>query len=99
MARRNLRNMRDMTRMDDLGGDMPAQRALRRATVWMLLLSIVLLAGCNTLAGGQASGDLNGVRAALPSPTVSPSAAPGSESASEVRRQFLIRYTVDQMMK
>ena len=77
---------------------MPAQRALRRATVWMLLLCLALLAGCNALPGGQAAGDLNGVQAALSTPTTTPTAARDTESASDLRRQYLIRYTVDQMM-
>jgi beta-N-acetylhexosaminidase len=78
---------------------MPRQRALRRATIWLLLLSLALLAGCNMLATGAPSDDLNGVRAVLPSPTATHAATHGSASASELRRQFLIRYTVDQMMR
>ena len=78
---------------------MPWQRALRRATIWLLLLSLALLAGCNMLTSGAPSDDLNGVRAVLPSPTATHAAKPGNASASELRRQFLIRYTVDQMMR
>ena len=64
----------------------------------MLLLCLALLAGCNALPGGQAAGDLNGVQAALSTPTTTPTAARDTESASDLRRQYLIRYTVDQMM-
>ena len=77
---------------------MPRQRALRRATIWLLLLSLALLAGCNMLTTGAPSDDLNGVRAALPSPTATHAATPDSASAGDIRRQFLIRYTVDQMI-
>ncbi|MGE5335673.1 MAG: glycoside hydrolase family 3 protein [Nitrososphaerota archaeon] len=79
---------------------MPARATAtyRRATVWLLLLSLALLAGCNALSGRQPSSGLNGVEAALPSPTA-PRASTTPGSASDLRRELLIRYTVDQLMK
>jgi beta-N-acetylhexosaminidase len=74
---------------------MPAQRTFRRTTVWLLLLSLMLLASCSSLSGGQSSGDLNGVKAVLP-----PSTTPSGTSGPVVdRRKLLIRHKVDEMLR
>lgn len=73
---------------------MHAQRTFRRTTVWMLLLSLMLLASCGGPSIGQPSGDLNGVKVVLTAP-----AAPNASSAPIVdRREFLIRHTVNEML-
>lgn len=79
---------------------MPANRTLRRATIWMLLLGIVLLAGCSAFAGAgsQATSGLNGVNAALPSPTAHGGKSPPTTNTNW-RRELVIRQTVDQMMR
>ncbi|HEU5347139.1 MAG TPA: glycoside hydrolase family 3 N-terminal domain-containing protein [Ktedonobacterales bacterium] len=74
---------------------MPAHPARRRATVWLLLLSLVLLAGCNTLSGRQTTANHNGIEAAPPHP----SASHTPSAAQDPRRELLIRYTVDKLMQ
>ncbi len=64
----------------------------------MLLITLLVLAGCSAPVGGQASaGDLNGVKAVLPSPIASAGASNGA--AINARHQLLMRQTVATMLK
>lgn len=76
---------------------MPARRSFRR--VWMLLITLLALAGCSAPTLGQPSaGDLNGVKAVLPSPTA-PISGASNEAAINARHQLLMRQTVATMLK
>ncbi|HKW19906.1 MAG TPA: glycoside hydrolase family 3 N-terminal domain-containing protein, partial [Ktedonobacterales bacterium] len=74
---------------------MPARRTFPRTSLWIVMLSLVLLAGCSGFSSGQAPKDLNGVKSALPSPTLT--ATNGGASWTSLREQ-LIRQTVEHML-
>ncbi|HET8908615.1 MAG TPA: glycoside hydrolase family 3 N-terminal domain-containing protein [Ktedonobacterales bacterium] len=76
---------------------MPARRSLRRVTVWMLVVSLLLVAACALPTAGQPQDGLNGVQAALPSPTGHSTSTP-SGSSKNWRRELLIRQTVDKLL-
>lgn len=77
---------------------MPAQRTFRSTVAWSLLMSLLLLAGCSGLSGGQPSSDLNGAKDALPSlKTPTPHSTAGSAYA--FRHDLLVRQTVEKMLK
>ncbi len=74
---------------------MPVRRSFPRTTLWIAIMSLVLLAGCSGFPGGQSSSDLNGVRAVLPSPT---SSAKSGGFDGAFQRELLIRRTVEKML-
>ncbi len=74
---------------------MPARRTFPRTSLWIVMLSLVLLAGCAGLSSGHAPNDLNGVKAVLPSPTLAPTS--GGFSGAALREQ-LIHQTVEKML-
>jgi beta-N-acetylhexosaminidase len=76
---------------------MPARRSARRVTVWTLLLSLLLVAACAAPSGGQPSNGLNGVEAALPSPTGQSTHSP-SAPTKNWRRELLMRQAVDKLL-
>ena len=76
---------------------MPARRSLRRVTVWMLVVSLLLVAACALPTAGQPQGGLNGAQAALPSPTGHSASTP-SKSSKNWRHELLIRQTVDKLL-
>lgn len=71
---------------------MPARRTFPRTSLWIVMLSLVLLAGCSGLSSGQAPKGLNGVKSVLPSPTLT--ATNGDASWTSLREK-LIRQTVE----
>ena len=74
---------------------MPARRTFPRTSLWIVMMSLLLLAGCSGLSNGQAPNDLNGVKVVLPSPT---SAATSGGTSGAALRQQLIRQTVEHML-
>src|SRR5690348_1849110 len=74
---------------------MPARRTFPRTSLWIVMMSLLLLAGCSGLSSGQAPNDLNGVKVVLPSPTSAPTS--GGASGATLRQQ-LIRQTVEHML-
>src|SRR5689334_3582566 len=71
---------------------MPARRTFPRTSLWIVMMCLLLLAGCSGLSSGQTPNDLNGVKSVLPSPTLAPTS--GSDSWAALREQ-LMRQTVE----
>src|SRR5262245_36047557 len=74
---------------------MPARRTFPRTTLWIVMMCVLLLAGCSGFSSGQAPSDLNGVKAVLPSPTLT--ATSGGTSWTSLRER-LIRQTVEHLL-